>query len=90
MVGRPQQNRIRIVAKGSPTPKASTPTSTSNSGNGCGLFFTGGMLQAPPQPARSALGKDTGIPEGKNPGCPRKDRKGGKNSRNRRGLSYGR
>ena len=30
-------------------------------------------LQAPPQPARSAMGRDTGIPGGKNPGCPKKE-----------------
>ncbi|MPC13490.1 hypothetical protein E2C01_006228 [Portunus trituberculatus] len=35
------QNRIGIVARGSPAPRASTPTSTSNSESSCGLFFTG-------------------------------------------------
>ncbi|MPC31818.1 hypothetical protein E2C01_025115 [Portunus trituberculatus] len=32
-------------------------------------------LQAPSQPARSALGRDLVSLKGKNPGCPRKDRK---------------
>ncbi|MPC37363.1 hypothetical protein E2C01_030837 [Portunus trituberculatus] len=39
----PQQNWIGIVTRGSPVPRASTPTSTSNS------FLQEG-LQAPPQP----------------------------------------
>ncbi|MPC49502.1 hypothetical protein E2C01_043305 [Portunus trituberculatus] len=49
-------NLIRIVARGLPMPRASTPTSTSsNSGSGSGLFYRKGF-QAPLQPAKAALG----------------------------------
>ncbi|MPC27754.1 hypothetical protein E2C01_020933 [Portunus trituberculatus] len=66
----PQQNRIGVVARGPPAPRASTPTSTYNSGGGS---FNRKGPQAPPQPARLVLSKDTGIPEGKkNSGCPKK------------------
>ena len=37
------------------------------------MFFTGGGLQPPPQPDRSAMGRDTGIPGGKNPGYPKQE-----------------
>ncbi|MPC40498.1 hypothetical protein E2C01_034058 [Portunus trituberculatus] len=45
-------------------------------------------LQDPLLP-KSALGRDTDIPEGKNPDCQRKDKKGGKDSRNRMGIAVG-
>ncbi|MPC41123.1 hypothetical protein E2C01_034708 [Portunus trituberculatus] len=61
----PQQNQSRVVARGLPAPRTSTTTSISNFGGGCGVFFYREGLQAPPQPARSAMGRDTGIPEGK-------------------------
>ena len=69
----PQYTWIGAVARGSSTPVASTPTSASNIGGGCGCFFYREGLQAPPQPARSAKGTDTGILGGKNPACPKKE-----------------
>ncbi|MPC62926.1 hypothetical protein E2C01_057017 [Portunus trituberculatus] len=60
----PQENQIRVVAGGSPMLRALTPTSTSNFGGGCGLFYRKG-LQAPSKPASSAMGRDPGITERK-------------------------
>ena len=47
----PQHTWIGAVARGSPAPIVSTPTSASNFVGGCGSFFYGEGLQAPPQPA---------------------------------------
>ena len=47
-------------------------------------------LQAPPQPPRSAMGRDTSIPEGKKPWLSKIDSRQGKDRRDRGGLSYGR
>ena len=48
------------MARGSPAPIAPTLTSASNTGGGSGYFLQGGVA-APPQPVRSAMGRDTVI-----------------------------
>ncbi|MPC13488.1 Gelsolin [Portunus trituberculatus] len=37
---KPQQNHIGVMARGFPAPRDSTPTSISNSGSACGLFYS--------------------------------------------------
>ncbi|MPC76342.1 hypothetical protein E2C01_070752 [Portunus trituberculatus] len=87
-----QQDRIGVVATGArpclkPRPRPLPPC---NSGSSCGLFHKEGVA-SPTQPARSAMGRDTDISEGKKIlATQKRDRKGGKETKNRRGLSYGR
>ena len=59
----PKQNQGGIVARGSLALRVPTPTSISESVE---VFYREG-LQAPPQLARSAMNRDTGIP-----GCPKR------------------
>ncbi|MPC50202.1 hypothetical protein E2C01_044025 [Portunus trituberculatus] len=66
-------------------PRALTPTSTSNSGSGCGPFYRE-ELQTPPQPARSALDRDTGIPEGKRQCLSKKRQKGRQRQQKQKGT----
>ena len=49
------------------------------------MFFYREGLQAPPQPVRSPMGRVTGIPGRKNPGCPKKEEGEAQKRRDRRG-----
>ena len=81
----PQHTWIRTVARGSPAPITPTPTSASNFFGGWRCFFYGEGLQGTPQPARSVMARDTGILGGKNPGCPKKGKRGGIDEERQRG-----
>ncbi|MPC32140.1 hypothetical protein E2C01_025445 [Portunus trituberculatus] len=54
---KPQQNRIGVVARGSPAPRGSTPTAASNSDGGCGLFFIGRGCNPEAGPACQVVSK---------------------------------
>ena len=60
-----QQTLIRVMVRGLAMLIALTPTSTSNTDGNCEGLFYREQLQASSQPGRSALGRDTGILEGK-------------------------
>ena len=60
------------MARGLPASITPTLTSTFNTVGGSGCFFYREGLQASPQPARSAMDRDTGIPEGRSLATPKR------------------